>query len=127
MFVAVLLTLGIGTGGCQSTMASRVVEQSQSGSSIELRVGQELQVKLRYTAGTGYVWEASDNDGQVLQQVGTPRNVPDDPGVIGGTGTQVDTFRAAGTGTVELKMVYRRPWETDVAPAKTFQVSVSVK
>ena len=125
--MAVLLAITLGIGGCQSTMANKVVEQAQSGSSIELRVGQELQVKLRYTAGTGYVWEASDNDGTVLQQIGTPRNIPDEPGVIGGTGTQVDTFKAAGTGTVELKMVYRRPWETDVAPAKTFQVSVSVK
>jgi predicted secreted protein len=46
---------------------------------------------------------------------------------MGAGGTQALRFTAKSAGKVELKLGYARPWEKDMAPAKTFVVTVVVR
>lgn len=37
------------------------------------------------------------------------------------------TFRALAPGRTELRLAYRRPWEKDAPPGKTFRVEVVIR
>jgi predicted secreted protein len=62
-------------------------------------------------------------------QVGTadyvaPASPPAEPGA---PGTMTFRFRAATAGTATLEFAYRRPFEMNVAPAKTVRYDVTVR
>jgi len=46
---------------------------------------------------------------------------------MGSGGKVTLQFEAAGTGQTPLKLVYHRPFETGIAPLKTFEVTVTVE
>jgi inhibitor of cysteine peptidase len=98
---------------------------STNGGSEELKPGQELEVTLEGNATTGYLWDVSAIDETILRQVGAPRIIP--AGSADGAGGQfVFRFAAVVAGQARLELVYRRPWEKDVAPADTFAIQVKV-
>ncbi|HLF69089.1 MAG TPA: protease inhibitor I42 family protein [Gaiellaceae bacterium] len=45
----------------------------------------------------------------------------------GSTRTAILGFRAATAGKTALRLAYTRPWEKDVAPAKTLTLRVTVR
>jgi predicted secreted protein len=47
--------------------------------------------------------------------------------VVGAPVTQEFRLRAVSAGMASLTLEYRRPWEHDVAPVKTFQVRVKAR
>jgi predicted secreted protein len=57
---------------------------------------------------------------------GKPETVPAKKGVIGGKATMIFRFQAVA-GTSDLELHYKRPFEKDKKPAKTFKVTVEVK
>jgi inhibitor of cysteine peptidase len=67
------------------------------------------------------------NDTAQLAPQGKPTVVPGKKGVVGGKTTQVFAFKAAAAGTSNLELHYKRPFEKDKEPAKTFKVTVEVK
>jgi len=76
---------------------------------------------------TGYTWEMLPQDPVVLRQVGTAEVTPDSS-ALGAGGKIALKFAAVQTGQAALQLVvYRRSFEKDVAPAKTFEVNVNVK
>jgi len=75
---------------------------------------------------TGYTWEMLPQDPVVLRQVGTAEVTPDSS-ALGAGGKIALKFAAVQTGQAPLQLVYRRSFEKDVAPAKTFEVNVNVK
>lgn len=95
-------------------------------SQVELNKGQFLAVSLEGNPTTGYMWEAADLDDQILRQVGEAQFSPDSD-LIGAGGTQTLRFEALNSGQTTLELVYRRPWEGDSEPLKTFSVRVVVR
>ena len=63
----------------------------------------------------------------VLKHVDNKYVPPEAEGVVGATGKEVWTFHAEEKGKSTIYMVYRRPWEEGVQPAKTFTLTVVVK
>ena len=61
----------------------------------------------------------------ILKQEGEVAFTPSSS-AIGAGGTQAFRFKAIGTGQTTLTLVYRRPWENNVAPTQTFTIQVSV-
>jgi inhibitor of cysteine peptidase len=47
-------------------------------------------------------------------------------GVAGSGGTQIFQFAADVSGSAKITLEYRRPWEKDAPPAKTFSVTINV-
>jgi inhibitor of cysteine peptidase len=52
--------------------------------------------------------------------------VPKEGGDAGAGGTAVWTFEGTGRGRTNVVLVYRRPWEPEVAPARVAVYSVAV-
>jgi len=109
-----------------SEQSTRQLTEADNGRSIELKVGDELEVTLPGNPTTGFQWEVSDVDSVILTPIGDPEFVPASNAV--GSGGQVTLrFEAVGTGQTELKLIHHRPFEENVAPIQTFEVSVTVK
>jgi inhibitor of cysteine peptidase len=114
--------------GCSSPTsipdALRLTEKD-SGSYVELIVGQNMQLSLDANPTTGYTWEVTQSDAGVLDQVGNMEYNPDS-NAIGSGGTMTFRFHAAKTGETTLRLIYQRPHEKDKPPLKTFEVAVTV-
>ena len=89
--------------------------------------GGTLVVKLPITTGTGYTWEVAKNDTDRLKLAGKPTMEKPDKPVPGAKTTQVFRFEAAAAGTTELTLEYKRPFEKDKPPAKTYRLTVKVE
>jgi inhibitor of cysteine peptidase len=103
----------------------KVVERD-SGSLLELRVGDRFDVVLDANPSTGYVWAMSDPHITVVQPQGEPQFVLNSK-AGDGSGKITWVFEAIAPGEDMLEMAYRRPGETDVAPLRTFVLFLTVK
>jgi inhibitor of cysteine peptidase len=114
-----------GISGCaaESVLA---LEGEDNGREITLQKGQTLTIKLEGNPTTGYSWEVVESEDAILQQVGEPEFEAESD-LLGAPGTQTLRFEAVETGQMELKLVYRRSWETDMEPLETFTVHVTVQ
>ena len=126
-WLGIFLVLLILSGGC--SVAEVTLNASNDGGQQTLARGQAVVVTLDSNPTTGYSWAVADVDNNVLRQVGDPvyQTANSNPKVLGAGGAQIFRFEAASAGTTTLKMVYRRSWETGVAPIKTFTVQVTVR
>jgi len=98
---------------------------ADNGSEIELKKGQTLVITLEANPTTGYTWEIAELGEQVLRQVGEIEFKPESE-LIGAGGVQIIRFEVVNAGRATLKLVYHRPWETDVEPLRTFSIQVVV-
>jgi inhibitor of cysteine peptidase len=124
-----ILTLGTAMmaaiSGC-SPQTAPTLGVEDNGREITLQKGQTLTIKLEANPTTGYSWEFVGSEEAVLRQVGEPEFEADSD-LLGAPGTQTLRFEAVEAGQTELRLVYRRPWETDVEPVETFTVQVTVQ
>ena len=118
LVVAVLMVYGPVPREVQLTAAD-------NGSEIELKKGQALVITLEANPTTGYTWDVVEEprDEQVLRQVGEIE-FKQESDLIGAGGVQIIRFEVVNAGRAALKLIYHRPWETDVEPLKTFAIQV---
>jgi inhibitor of cysteine peptidase len=106
-------------------MGSKKVIEKDSGKTVELRVGDTLIADLPGNPSTGYSWETVSVDGSILQRSGESVFIPDS-NMTGAPGKISLRFKASGAGKTALKLAYRRVWEKEVPPLKTFELNVEV-
>lgn len=92
---------------------------------VSLTAGQTLEIALAGNIATGYSWELGAAVEPVLRLQGEPEYVADSR-LLGAGGVSTFRFAPDVPGTVTVQLLYRRPWEKDVAPAQTFAVQVTV-
>lgn len=124
-WLGVLFVILLLSGGC--SVAQVQLDASSNGSQKELARGQTVVVALDSNPTTGYSWAVSEVDQNVLRQVGDPSYQSANTNLTGAGGVETFRFEAANAGLTTLKLVYRRPWETNIAPIKTFTVQVAVR
>ncbi len=124
LFALMVLT-GIVLAGCTGN-APRTLTEKDAGKIIELQQGDTLLVALEGNMTTGYTWLMQPANHPLLEQVGEPQVTPSSQ-LIGAGGVIALRFKAVNSGQAALRLVYARPWETDVLPEKTFEVTVVVK
>jgi predicted secreted protein/uncharacterized lipoprotein NlpE involved in copper resistance len=92
----------------------------------ELRVGQELIVRLPANRSTGYAWALVDTTGAMALK--STQYIQDTPTglAVGIGGNEYLRLRATRPGTQTLLFEYRRSWEKQAAPASTAEVRVAV-
>jgi inhibitor of cysteine peptidase len=100
---------------------------ADNGNQVKVKLGDPIVINLESNPSTGYTWETIDLDKTIFEQAGDPTFKSSDPGVVGSGGTLTLTFNTVKAGTATLKLVYQRPWETNVEPTSTFAVEVTVK
>jgi C1A family cysteine protease len=106
----------------------RLVAQDEGGQ-VELKEDQVLVISLESNPSTGYMWEVEEADGRILRQMGKIEfeNQPISESatrLLGAPVEQIMRFEAVAAGQSTLKLVYHRPWEKDVKPARTFSIQV---
>ena len=100
--------------------------EGQNGASAEISKNQKLHIRLPVQGGTGFSWQLTRPPSAPVRllsattQPAGPSNVP------GGLATELFVFEPTGAGAGDIELGYRRPWEKDVAPARTFAVHVVV-
>lgn len=93
---------------------------------LKLCKGDVLEIKLEMQAGTGFSWQVAENAKDVLPLKGKPTIEKMDNGKPGGTQLQVFRFEAKAPGASDLELHYKRPFEKDKPPAKTFKLTIRV-
>jgi len=93
---------------------------------VQLHVGQMLEVQLAANPSTGYSWTL--NGSAVPLELVKSDFMPHagKSGKVGAAGAQSLRFVAKSDGTVKLVLDYHRPWEKNKRPARTFSVTVNV-
>lgn len=99
-----------------------------------LAVGEEFDIRLPSNPSTGYQWQVAAIDEKVVRLVDTrwePKLDGETDGtspneVVGSGGTSVLTFVGAAAGRGAIRLVYVRPWEKGIAPARRADYTVEV-
>ena len=92
---------------------------------VSLAVGRHLLVQLSAQLGTGFDWAVGSEPTPLLTSLGS-RVLRSQSGSPGGAQLQEFEFVAEKKGTATLTFIYRQPWRTDAAPAKTFALAVTI-
>jgi predicted secreted protein len=90
--------------------ANRVVTDADKGATVQLKLGDTLEVRLRSNPTTGYQWYVHMRSTSLLRLVGQSQTSAQQPGV-GRPIVQVFRFQAVGAGSGVLLLEYIRAWE----------------
>ena len=114
-------------GNVDNTLAGQAMKlnENDSGKTVEIGVGDELDVMLPGNPTTGYAWELIPLDLNVLSQVKTEFFANNK--MMGAGGVEVIKLHAVAVGKSEVKLIYHRSFEHNVVPLKTFEVTVIIK
>lgn len=126
-YLSAFVMLGVCWSGCKRTALTINADKSYDGRTIELRVGDGVKLSLAENPTTGYRWEFLAKPEPECVIVSEAYVADTVNGAVGSGGAHGWVFRAVEKGMSAIRLVYRRPWEKDVAPAQTFTLTVVVK
>ncbi len=129
IFVYLLGAILLSLVSCSSAAPKELsIDIASSGKEITLAASGMLIVTLESNITTGYSWNENANIGDktVMQQTEHKYQPPATP-IPGAGGKEVWTFKALQAGKSTISMEYRRPFEPNTAPAKTFTLTVVVQ
>ena len=127
--ISLLSFLGIMLFSAACSACARMpvkLSEKDTMSTVEMYIGDTLEVVLRGNPTTGYIWGVSSVDTATLRQVGQTAFIADTK-ARGSGGKMTMRFRAVAAGQTVLKLIYHRPFERNTPPINTFEVSVFVK
>jgi inhibitor of cysteine peptidase len=107
--------------------ASVTANEANNEQGIALQRGQVLVVSLNAQLGTGFGWHVVEYDRDKLKLLAGPKiEAPDRPG-LGVPQPEIFRFEATANGSATVLLHYKRSWEKNTPPAKTFRLTVVVK
>ncbi len=112
--------------GCSSLSGPVELTDQASGKTVELKCGERMTLVLESNPTTGYLWRFSaPYDEQVLVLCGDTYVSPASE-LMGAPGKRRLTFEAVNPGRTGIRLEYKRPWEQNAKPEKTFQLMIYV-
>jgi len=109
-----------------SEKSTKPLTEADDGRLIELKIGGKLEIILPGNPTTGFQWEVSEINSAILEPIGEPKFEPSS-NAVGSGGNVTLRFEAVGTGQTELKLIHHRPFEENVPPMQTFEVTITVR
>jgi inhibitor of cysteine peptidase len=100
-----------------------VIDQNHSGQTVNLPVGQVIELRLAENPTTGYRWTFAADGAPVCVVVSDRFEGP--PGPPGAGGEHTWQIKGAQIGECEIAMQYQRSFEQDAA-ARSFALHVRV-
>jgi len=110
---------------------------SDNGKAVQLALGGQVIVTLESNPSTGFSWSVASLAGPELELAGEPRYEPpaSTTPLAGAAGAQVFTFRITGTGmppagtpaVVQVAIDYKRSFEPNTPPDRTFHFTVEIR
>jgi inhibitor of cysteine peptidase len=132
----VLLSVAIPSDGAQQSSAGAkakssvptvTITEQDNGKDIDLTTGAVLIVKLPSNPSTGYRWSVAGDPAPLkLERTSFSKGAPKS-GALGASGISIFRLSASSAGLSNLTLLYRRSWEYNIAPAKSFSVRVDVR
>lgn len=104
-----------------------VLTDRDNGTDVDLAPNTPLIVKLPSNPSTGYAWAIVGDPSPLKLQKAFFRKGKTKSGAMGVSGTEVFRLTASSAGMATLTLVYRRSWEYNLPPMKTFSVRVNVR
>ena len=101
-----------------------IVGNQDAGSTVQLQVGDLLDVTLPGDAAAGNLWQTQAVDATILQQVEGTQYTQNSAGIPGGV--FLLQYVAVAPGTTQLQLVYQQPSGAGNPPANTFVITVVV-
>jgi predicted secreted protein len=102
------------------------VTDADNGTSVEIKSGDVLAVKLAAQLGTGFGWKVSTENKNLMLK-GEPEQVSKNGQVPGGPDYQTFKFKAGEKGKTVLKLQYVEGWKKEANSLKEFAITVIVK
>jgi inhibitor of cysteine peptidase len=104
-----------------------VLTETDDRRTVAIDAGETLEIRLASNPTTGYRW-ALANPVEHLEMVGGNASFePSASALAGAGGHEIFLFRAKTVGREVIDLRYARPWETDAAPARVYQLTVEVR
>jgi inhibitor of cysteine peptidase len=101
------------------------LQESDTGKSFSVEVGDTLNIMLEGNPSTGYTWDTTLIDKEVLSLI--EKSFTPSSTFVGAGGVFSFKVLVMSKGKSDLHMRYTRLWEKDVLPVKTFDITVSVE
>jgi inhibitor of cysteine peptidase len=122
----VILSVCAALAACSANADHIKLTAADAGSTVNMRVGETLEISLEGNPTTGYTWELSPDQQDLLVQDGQTQFKADTT-LLGSGGLVTLQFKPLGQGTAELKLIYHRTFEPPQAsPLRTFTIKVVV-
>jgi len=122
VFVIPMIILMLSLASCT---ASTSLTGSDNGKTVQVHAGDEINIALDSSPGTGYRWaiEKSDDTLLTLKQ----SNFSTSNNAVGGSGTQTFTFVAKSAGTANLQFKYWRSFVGDKSITRRFAATIQIQ
>ena len=102
-----------------------MVDETFNGRTIDVTIGQTIEVRLPENPTTGFSWKLTSDGGPACVIADDEFIAPTGPPGKGGDHTW--KFKAVRPGESDIELVYRRRWESSAGPSKTFKIHVKVR
>ena len=121
-----LLSACAALASCASPAASVTrLTAKDAGSTVNVKVGNTLEIALEGNPTTGYTWEIAPESGTLLSQQGEAEFKPASS-ALGSGGMVTLRFKAMQPGKMQLKLIYHRIFEKNVPPLKSYEIGLVV-
>jgi inhibitor of cysteine peptidase len=128
-FSTLIALLALVLAGCDAKSEDLQLTDADNGSAATVKAGQTIHLRLEANPTTGFGWEVSQVDAQLLALQGekTYEEAKQNKQLVGGGGWESFSFTAQQTGETTLKLIYHRSWEEGVEPAETFEIKIRIE
>jgi inhibitor of cysteine peptidase len=117
-------------GDAEDELRSLSLTDADNEKTVTVTKGQSLLVKLSANPTTGYKWSVSSTDRTFGYPAYDRYLAASSNGPVGSGGIQRFTWKTNSplnmVGSHTVKLEYKRPWEMNIAPAKTFTFTVKI-
>jgi inhibitor of cysteine peptidase len=121
------LLVCVALASCASPAASVTkLAAKDAGSTVNVKVGNTLEIALEGNPTTGYTWEIAPESGTLLSQQGEAEFKPASS-ALGSGGIVTLRFKAVQPGKMKLKLIYHRTFEPGVAPLQSYEIGLVVE
>jgi len=112
--------------GCSAV--GKTLTEKNNGDSINLEIDDKVEIKLESNPTTGYSWFLSDKVDSTIVSVTDPVFIESkkDKELVGAGGYEIFTIKTISKGKTSIILNYERPWEEEVEPIETFEITISV-
>jgi len=123
--LVLLLLTGRPASGAETGSPTITLTLADSGTAVDLPVGDRLVLQLEENPTTGYRWGLEPLDQEVVA-VEHVEYAPARGGAVGGGGQRTWTVVARKPGTATLQLKLWRPWEGDASISKRFTARLEI-
>ena len=92
---------------------------------VQARTGDLIEIRLHEMPAGGYRWVADSPLDPVIEAIDPTFEFA--KGRVGAVNSASFRFRVKAAGTGAIRLSYRRPWETDEPPLKTYEATITAR